>query len=736
MNDTIKTVSIMSSGFLFILMGIASLPGTVAADKLLDIKIQAADECASIHETLNRRISEFENAENFKFIKKGVVTGGFTLPFVDALQVINIAKQKRDDWKNTCDAINKSDTEAKAKELYESLKSYGIRQVIYPAFSFLKKMEGFYARAENFGKKQAYISAFIDEADLDSFITPTEEKLLSNALIFMNAQRDFINANKLLVDAATFGKAEQDALEDLRKTDGLLSAHAFRLDAGRRQYDAVLAIMENILLKAAQAGTLTASLHQDLQTDKYKTLYKNFSGKAVKMCEQLKKTAVKEKERLKKIESALQNDLKNIDSNVSEKLSDMIKSKFMNELDDISAKLQGNCATENYTSALVQVNREKNLQIQSLVVFLVHTAKDFDSAVGAAKNINNEYQKFAGVKDLDGKLLNGLSAPDKQKLLELMTSMDNTYNKNLLPLLDTRKKSIEGKINEVTVASLDELKNKLKNVENIRSMVSDYNKEVAKTKSQFNQHLNIWYKLVRQAALEGAITLNTYPDLRDESIIARQFEDFEKRRDEFRSRARNIVESRILEIEKNKITILGLIDAPPDIKILEASDAIIAILKSHLIDKIDITNNYVQLKKEIEAIKDFHVNDIFIPLQRIFMALDVMYGKIKVLESVLSQDGLIRTRISELENGNEAQKNAASTLKTTYDGISASFISLKDTKIQDLKEAFISSMFNSKDKTRFTELKTKQNAAREELSSIVRQIQELVRQIRKAKSLQ
>ena len=746
MNNKFKKIIFLST----LLFALAVVVPSVRADATSDLnnlKFKAANDCASLNASLAQWKSDFTTAtsDKYKYIEVAVTSGGLNLPALSATMLgianttIGGAGAGLAGWCTDMQAFLVAQLDA-AKTRYAELKSVlKIREVIFPLFEEVARVNSFYGKAKKFGEDRDYLNIVNTTAPFTNYngvgeLAEREGTGLTQALGSLNTAITAITANIPAVGtySAIPGQLEVVAKASIESIRSKLGIASERMSSASTLVRSGRDFAGTIINFAAQNGDVLAVTASVELNDAYQKLLDTYNGRAQSLCENVKNIISREIANLNVISiNITSGDLSNLAAAPVTALQNrivVVKTGLNAALVTLPAV---DCITD-FKTVVDAMSAVKTFNIDISLKPVYQIAKGFNKSFGKASELKTGFTDiFIATKGgLDDGLPNG-AAPGLSDLdfIALNAKIDNVatgvLQTRLNPLL-AQKAAIEGNI---TAAVADPSK-----VGVLKNSVSIFNSSLNSTSSEISKLRSEWWKFIKLYANNSTTPLPAA--LATEQRAAKLFDDFQTKKASLKNAAQRIVDSRNMVLDKYQFAVDGLQNIPLAAKGAVDLTTRTANLKADLAARLVVINNaknYDDIKTQLNEIKDLGIAQVYVPSMRMYIRFDEYYKKLATLQTLIMP--AIDAKLDLLKAGNTNQVLAYGSLRATYTAVNILLGTLKT----DLDAALITEMVNALitpgDSTLFATLKGKETIARNTLTSIIAQLRQLSSYISTAEKL-
>ena len=660
MKKTYKLIGIVTALAAVALLANVSL----AADTgLSDIQAKAAADCWTFKNLLQQyQIDLTANAagtEKYHSLKNDIVASN-ALPSIKLPGIESPIKTLVDGFytskmQTPCDSIKNATNSSTAKTAYDAF--INDKRALSKALSRINKAADYYAGYQELADSMAYLSSLRNNSlknTYDNAAFATETTYLAGLVEKVKAK-----IPNLVAIASLTAILNTPTDSNLNAFDYSLQTRKTQLDGLNNEFrrNAVPA-MRNIMEGAAK-NNVTGATGLPYSAD-YAKILAGYNKKKDGLNKTLANEIISQKKSLNQYTAKLNA------AGALGNLSSAIKTTLINNINtatNVLTALSDSLPQATYNGAVGVDAQINNLLVKPVIIKNIDSAIDFDQTYGKVSSTRQTCLRFSssfavlknGLTSADQTILEGIQEPFASNCAVIGDLMDKTN-------IET---AITSNGNTTTMATLANLLN------------AYYGKFAAASK-KINGYRSQWWKLIEKAVaanVGNSIFNNAFraSELINEQRAAALFQNFEAKRESYMTKARKLIDSRKIILEQNREIMNELTNVPGitagatlkstfDAKLNTLLGTGAGSLEAYYI-QIESVADYNELVERVNGLKAFQLNEVVIPLQKIYVKLDSYLGKDAGLKAVkLVLDGRINGLASASGQITASQANIADML--------------------------------------------------------------------------
>ena len=404
--------------------------------------------------------------------------------------------------------------------------------------------------------------------------------------------------------------------------------------------------MYPIMVESAKLGHVLNSSNTDLQYYKdYDSLLAQYNKQRDTLRAAFDKALNSQSDFLYAYPSKLSSDSKKYSN-----LLPAVTAKFTTALDNNINILRSyrsgiDSMTASYSSAAAANKRLADLNIKGILIKNIDLAAAFNKSLLKAVDYKATCDNFTltSAYNSGGLLYTGLNvaaSPSRSSDLQTLSSLKASFD-DVCAVVGSLNVGLNNAIQEkiqdnatkssvypTPTATLDDIKA-------LAALEADYNSKLADVNSKIAGYRKTWWGLIQTAVINGnPAFMSKFKDsnLALEQQAEKTFETFNKKRNDYLSQAQKIITDRKTTLTKNK----GLMDQAVTISggikdhLYSAVNTLLGTgtgsLDDYYNNTIAAANNYYDLVADVNAIKDFKLPEVIIPLQKSYLQIDSLYA--------------------------------------------------------------------------------------------------------------
>jgi len=663
---------------LAVLMGLLAFTAKTAfgADEMTTIKNNAQKQCDAINKTIGNYLNNL-NSSPSKYpglamtidVHTPVGTTDYRCILNNLIAGLNTKINDVSTTLNTyCKNAASADSPTNANYYLQQISDFNKNTI--PILAGISKLDAYYSAYNKVGINANLIYSFKNQHAVNgskpfldsmttkqSLSTPTAyilgtdysfshsfmESIATSAVgIYTKASSQnlcWINPDLL---SAVFGDPSK-----LKDWTNDLSAKKNNCDSLNRNADTKLATyMNDVMIETAKDSKVLSSENSNLSFhQKYDDLLDKYNSDRDKMAATLNKNI----ESLVTLMDSYVNKIADpkMFNNLSPDIATTLQTRASWGLTQLGSARRFTVDTYNHADSSTKAVDAFN--IKNVLVKNIDLAAGFNKSYGKVADPDNGLQavcfRFLNSYSL---LRKNLKKPaDQQTLDSLYTSFNIIYptvktgvNNNLYD-----KSAIETAIKNNALDGANSTTIKILN-----DLLQKYSQNLSAASQKISQYRSQWWPLITEASIEGTIKRADFDasQLSKEQKAAQVYGDYEKKRADYMAKAKALIDSRVAVITSNQDLMTP--DKTPNIPAGGIKDAFTAKLDTLLSTNSEVNysldayyrnqilaqNNYNDLIVAVNGIKTtFKLNEVVIPLQKLYLQLDKYYGNELGLYSVM-----------------------------------------------------------------------------------------------------